>query len=84
MGNSHCIKVRMSVPLKTANSYFTLYKIIALPTRVSDGKLIQYFVNFPYFALSHNQRNFILTTEADLRRCTEGTVTVCPEKYDNL
>jgi hypothetical protein len=45
---------------------------------MSENKLFQYLVNFPYFALSHSQRDYILLTEADLRRCTEGTVTVCP------
>jgi hypothetical protein len=36
MGKSHFIKVLMSVPLKTADSYFALYSIIAFPTRFSD------------------------------------------------
>jgi hypothetical protein len=78
MGNPHGIKLLMSVPLKPADSYFTLYKIVALPARVSDNKLIQYLVNFPYFALSHGQRDYILLTEAELRLCTGDTLTVCP------
>ena len=34
----HCIKLIISVPLKTANYYFTLYKIITLPEHVSSEK----------------------------------------------
>jgi hypothetical protein len=67
MGNSHCIKILISVPLKAADSYFTLYKIVALPTRMPENNLFQFSVNFPHFALSHSQRDYISLTEAYLQ-----------------
>jgi hypothetical protein len=35
----HCIELMINVPLKTANSFFTLYKIITLPEHVSTDNL---------------------------------------------
>jgi hypothetical protein len=78
MGNTHCIEVFINIPLKTADSYFTLYKIIALLARVLNDKLIQYLIDIPYFGLNHNQRDYILLTEADFCRCTESITIVCP------
>jgi len=78
MGDAHGIKLLINVPLKTAESYFTLYRIIALPTRLTNDKLIRYQIDFPYFGLNHNQHDYVLLNEADLRRCTVSTTTVCP------
>ena len=44
--NSHNIKMIMSIPLRTANQHFTLHKLIVLPTRISEDKIIKYFPNF--------------------------------------
>ena len=55
-----------------------MYRIIALPTRLTDDKLICYQIDFPYFGLNHNQHDYFLLNEADLRRCTVSTKTVCP------
>jgi hypothetical protein len=48
MGNAHCIKLIIHMPLKTANRQFTLYKIFALPTRISEDKFVKYFFEFTY------------------------------------
>ena len=78
MGHAHGIKLFINVPLKTADSYFTLYRIIALLTRLTNDKLIRYQIDFPYFGLNHNQHDYVLLNEADLHRCTVSTTTVCP------
>jgi len=77
MGDANGIKLFINVPLKTVESYFSLYKIIALPMRLIDDKLIRYQIDFPYFGLNHNQHDNVLLNEADLRRCTVS-MTVCP------
>ena len=73
MGDAHGIKLFINVPLKSAESYFTLYRIIALPMRLINDKLIRYQVDFPDFSLNHNQHDYVLLNEADLRRCTVNT-----------
>jgi hypothetical protein len=52
------------VPLKSLEQRFTVYKIIVLPERVSSGKFIQYIVDYAYFGLNDNQRDYIIFTEA--------------------
>jgi len=42
MEDAHHIKIILNVPLKTANHHFMLYKIIALPTRISNDTIVQY------------------------------------------
>ena len=43
MGSAHGMKLLMTVPLKTADSYFTLYKIVALPIRLSKRQICKIF-----------------------------------------
>jgi hypothetical protein len=42
VANMHCIKLIVSVPLKTAISHFTLFRIITVPNRISSDKFVQY------------------------------------------
>ena len=44
------IKIIINIPLKTANQYFNLYKIIVLPFRMS-GNFAKYSVEYPYFGI---------------------------------
>jgi len=41
-GNVHSMKRIVNVPIKTANSQFTLYKVVALPNRVSKTNVVKY------------------------------------------
>ena len=77
LGDAHGIKLLMRVPLRTADSHFELYKVIALPTKLSDNKFIRYQVDFPYFAVGHNQQDYVLFSDMDKPLCTEGLLTVC-------
>ena len=70
LGNAHSLNMVMNIPLKTASQHFTLHKLIVLPTRVSESKLIEYVNDFTYLALSFNQRDFALLKEADLLHCS--------------
>ena len=78
IGDAHCIKLILNVPLKTASRYFVLHKINSLPARISDDKFAQYSLDFLYFSLDNIQRKYILFTEADLSHCTTSSITVCP------
>jgi hypothetical protein len=78
VGNAHGIKVIVNVPLKTASQRFTLYKIIVLPSRMSDYNFVKYVTEFSYFVLDESHRDYILLTEAHRIRCTKSSITLCP------
>jgi len=59
IGDACCIKLILNVPLKMANHYYVLHKIIALPERFFDNKFAQYLFDFPYFGLDNIQRSCI-------------------------
>jgi hypothetical protein len=80
VGNAHGIQLVISVPLKTAAQLFTLYKIIVLTSRLSIDTFISYQLDYYYFGLAVDQRDYTLLTEADLQRCTTGSITICPTK----
>jgi hypothetical protein len=77
VGDLHRIQLVIHVPLKTANHVFELYKIVALPARISDQKLVEIRLDYGYFAIDHVQRNYILFTDMELRDCMRGSITVC-------
>ena len=60
IGNVHSIKLIVNVQLKTANSQFTLYKVVVLPTRVSKTSFIKYSVDYSYFGLESSRHDYVL------------------------
>jgi hypothetical protein len=70
----------LSVPLKTAAQLFTLFKIRVVPMRLSPDTVLKYQLDYHYFGLAPDQRDYTLLTEADLQLCTTNGVTVCPAK----
>ena len=72
IGNVHSMKLIVNVPLKTANSQFTLYKVVVLPTQVSKTNFVKY-----YFCLESSQHDYVLFKETDLLNCVTGEITVC-------
>ena len=79
IGNSQVIKTIVNVHLKPTDQYFTLYKIIVLPLRVSGYNFVRYSVDYSYIGLSTSYRDHILITEVYLRRCIIKRITLCPE-----
>jgi len=77
IGSLHTVKSVMNVPIKTANQHFTVYKIIALSTRILKYKFFLYHSDFSYFALSSSQRDYALFTATDLQRCSSSSISVC-------
>jgi hypothetical protein len=59
VGDASCIKLILNIPLKTANRYVTLYKVIALPTGISDNNFAQFLPDFMHFGLDTIQRHYI-------------------------
>jgi len=78
IGDVHNMKLILNVPLKTANSQFTLYKVVALPTRVSKTNFVKYFIDYSYFCLENSRHDYVLFKETDLFNCITGEITICP------
>jgi len=78
IGNVHRMKLIVNVPLETVNSQFTLYKVVALPTRVSETSFVKYSVDYFYFGLESGRHDYILLKETDLLNCVTGEIAVCP------
>jgi hypothetical protein len=77
VGTAHSIKLILEVPLKTESQRFTLFRIVALPTRVLNDTFALYQLEYNYFGLSHSQRDYILMTAADVQKCDAGSITIC-------
>ena len=71
-------KLVIRVPLKTAAQLFSLFKIIVFPMRFSPDSFLKYQLEYHYFGLAVDQRDFTLLTEEDLQRCTTSSVIICP------
>ena len=56
----------LAIPLKTADSYFTLFNLIAFPTKLSPNKVLKYSVEYEYFALQHKRKSYLLSHEQTL------------------
>jgi len=80
VGNAHGVQLVISVPLKTAAQLFTLFKILVFPMRLSPDTFLKYQLDYYYFGLAVEQRDYTLFTEADLQLCTTSSVTICPAK----
>jgi hypothetical protein len=78
IANAHCINIVLSIPLKSANRYFALFKIVTLPTYITSDKFAQYQINYAYLGLQHSQRGYILLSEASYSHCKKADITVCP------
>ena len=78
VGNAHGVQLVIRVPPKTAAQRFSLFKIIVFPMRLSPDTFIRYQLEYHYFGLAVDQRDYTLLTEADLQRFTTSSVTICP------
>jgi hypothetical protein len=69
IANVHCINIVLRIPLKSANRYFALFKIVTLPTYITSDQFAQYRINYAHFGLQHSQLGCILLSEASCNRC---------------
>jgi len=80
VAKTHSIKFIVSVPLKTTNSYFDLYRIVILPQPIASNRRFRYSIDYTYFGNQHSKRDYLLFTETDYNCCYGGSVSTCPYK----
>jgi len=49
IGNAHGVQLVLSVPLKTAEQLFSLFKILVFPMRLSPDTFSKYQLDYHYF-----------------------------------
>ena len=76
--NLHSIKLIISVPLKSTDRHFTLYKVVTLPEQISSNRFVRYLIDYPYFGIHNNQLDYLLFTEEQYSHCTSGSIVICP------
>ena len=77
VANSQCISLLLNVHLKLAHRYFTLFKVMYLPTRLSSDKFLQYSVDCSYLEFQNSQRAYLMLTETNYSHCKRGSITIC-------
>lgn len=76
------IKVVISVPLKTADRHFVLYKIIALPVPIlNNTKFVKFTTDFSYFAIDQDERHFLSLNTEDIQNCYGSPIAVCSAEH---
>jgi len=46
-----CIKLIISVPFKSTDRHFTLYKVVTLPERISSNRFFRYLIDYQYSSI---------------------------------
>jgi len=77
-GDSHGLRLVMTIPVKTTEQLFSLYELVALPEVIAEGKFVRYLPEYPFFGLSLSRRDYVLWSAADLQECSNGNPKVCP------
>ena len=75
---ARCVKLIISIPLETVSQHFILYKIIALPERITFDKFVKYSVEYSYLGIQTSHRDYILFSERDFSKCNKGDIVICP------
>jgi hypothetical protein len=53
-----------------------MYRMIALPTKIFNDTFAVYKLDSDFFVLANGQRDYLLMTEADVRKCTTGSISL--------
>jgi hypothetical protein len=85
IGDAHHIKIIFNVPLKTAKiRYFLFYKILALPTRISNDTFLQYLPEFLFFGIDTVQHNYIFFYRSRTKSLYPEQHYITPRECSNI
>jgi hypothetical protein len=75
----HNLRLFLTVPMKTFDRHFTLYRLVTLPHRVGNSRnFVQLMVNFPYLLIGDSKQRYLLYTQADIESCTGKPILIYP------
>jgi hypothetical protein len=79
LANHYSVKLIISVPLKTFDRHYVLYRVITLPFKVAKlGKYVQMIVEYPFLLIEQSQQRYLRWKESDLAKCKGNNFAVCP------
>jgi hypothetical protein len=74
----HNLRLLLTVPMKTFDRHFTLYRLVTLPHRVGNSRNFVQLINFPYLLIGDSKQRCLLYTQADIESCTGKSILICP------
>jgi len=78
VGDRNTLRLIMKIPLKTTEQLFSLYELIALPTKIAEDKFVRYSFEYPYIGLSLSRRDYVRLSAADVQQSSRGSLRLCP------
>jgi hypothetical protein len=79
VASHHNLRLIISIPLKTFDRDYTLYRLITLPFKIAElNKYVQLVAEYPYLLLDDSKQRFLRWTEADLAQCSGKNFAICP------
>jgi hypothetical protein len=78
VANGYSVSIVLSIPLKSAKPYVSLFRIMTLQTYVAPDKFVQVQTDCVYFGIQRSQRGYFLLSEAYVNRCKRSDIIVCP------
>jgi hypothetical protein len=78
VASHHNLRLIISIPLKTFDRDYTLYRLITLPFKIAElNKYVQLVTEYPYLILDDSKQRFLRWTEADLAQCGGKNFAIC-------
>jgi hypothetical protein len=81
LADIHSFKLVLNVPLRSMNRQYNLYRMVALPTHISNNTFVQFEIEKDYFGVDLLQRNYLTLTEMDIVKCTGKDIMICPANH---
>jgi hypothetical protein len=81
LADLHSFKLVLNVPLKSINRPYSLYRMVVLPSRISNYTFVQFKIEKDYFGIDILQRNYPTLTELDIIKCSGKDIMICPANH---
>jgi hypothetical protein len=77
--NHHTIRVIIDVSLKSFDRYYSLYKLITLPTKIANfSNYVLIETDFPYFMLENAKQHYLRVSEEEIQKGKGNAFAICP------
>jgi hypothetical protein len=78
VANHHGMGITISVPVKTYDRHFTMFKIITLPHEIErPGQYVQLETVYPFLLVDEVKQHFLRLREAEVNRGTGTRLVIC-------
>lgn len=77
------LRVFITLPLKSPNRVFTLYRAVSMPTRSPEETGMAFYLkpDYPYLAVTRDGQQFLPMTYSDVAQCKKTSLMICPVKW---